>query len=170
MERFLSSVDKISEAAFKVTMWLIIPLFGSLFYEVIARYGFKAPTIWSYDLTYMLYGIMFILCSPYVLSRNKHVRIDLFYEKFSPKTKNLIDAILYVVFFFPAISVLLIKGTEYAIFSWKMGETSSVSPWRPPLYPLKTIFAIAVFLLLLQGIVQFIRIVRELKKGGGANG
>jgi len=170
MKKFLYIIDRTNEIVFKAIMWLIFPLFFSLFYEVVARYGFRSPTIWSYDLTYMLYGTMFILCSPYVLGKNKHVRIDLFYERFSPKVKNLVDAILYVVFFFPAITVLLYKGIEYAITSWKIGETSGASPWRPPLYPLKTIFAIALFLLLFQGIVQFIKILHQLKEGEKVNG
>lgn len=165
MKRFLSLVDKTSENLFKITMWLIFPLFLSLFYEVVVRYGFRSPTAWSYDVTYMLYGAMFILCSPYVLSQNKHVRIDLFYERFSPRGRNIVDAVLYLIFFFPPVTVLLFKGIEYAAFSWRIGERSSLSPWRPPLYPLKTIFAIAIFLLLLQGIVQFIKILQQIKKG-----
>lgn len=164
MGKVFSVVDKISEAVFKAVMWLIFPLFGGLFYEVVARYAFKAPTVWSYDVTYMLYGTMFVLCAPYVLRENKHVRIDLFYERFSVKTKARVDAILYVAFFFPAISVLCVKGIEYAILSWKIGETSSVSPWRPPLYPLKTIFAIAMLMLLLQGVIQFMRIINGMKE------
>lgn len=165
MDRFISFADKLSEVTAKIFAWLIIPLVLGLFYEVIARYAFKAPTVWAYDLTYMLYGTMFIMGSSYALCKDRHIRIDVFYQRFSPRQKGIIDACLYLIFFFPAIIVLFIKGIDYAAFSWQMREVSSAGAWRPPLYPLKMVLPVAMFVMLLQGIAQFIRSLR-LAKGG----
>lgn len=169
MDRVLRGIDKLSEYCSKAFAWLIIPMVGGLFYEVIARYVFNAPTIWAYDLTYMLYGALFVMGSAYALSQNRHVRIDVFYANFSSRQKGIVDVILYLVLFFPPILVLLIKGVEYAAFSWSMKELSIAGAWRPPLYPLKTIFPIAMAVLLLQGVAQFIRSLRRARGSEGTS-
>jgi len=164
VDSILRRIDKLSEYSAKLFAWLIIPMVGGLFYEVVARYVFGAPTEWSYDLTYMLYGVLFVMASAWALSTNRHVRIDVVYAKFNPRAQGVVDAILYLLFFFPAIIVLLIKGIEYAQFSWSMKEVSSAGAWRPPLYPLKTVFPVAMALLLFQGIAEFIRSIRRASR------
>lgn len=165
MKRLFMYIDKLSEYAAKVFAWLILPMVFALFYEVVARYVFNRPTIWSYDLTYMLYGALFIMASAYALSLNRHVRIDVFYRLFPPRWKGIVDAVLYIVLFFPVVGILLVKGVDYAALSWAQGEVSSAGAWRPPIYPLKTVFPVAMFILLLQGLVQFLRSLR-LATGG----
>jgi TRAP-type mannitol/chloroaromatic compound transport system permease small subunit len=165
MKRLFMYVDKLSEYAAKAFAWLILPMVFALFYEVVARYVFNAPTIWSYDLTYMLYGALFIMASAYALSINRHVRIDVFYRLFPPRWKGIVDAALYVVLFFPVVGILLVKGVDYAALSWAQKEVSIAGAWRPPIYPLKTLFPVAMFILLLQGLVQFVRSL-QLAKGG----
>lgn len=160
MNIFLKSIDKISVVSGKLFAWLIIPLVVGLLYEVVARYVFNAPTLWAYDLTYMLYGAHFIMAAAYLLSLGGHIRIDVFYNHFSPRGKAIIDLCGYVVLFFPVIVALLIYGIEYALFSWSMGERTSISAWRPIIYPLKAIFALGILLLLLQGVAMFIRNLR----------
>ena len=169
MDRVLGGIDKLSEYCSKAFAWLIIPMVGGLFYEVVARYAFNAPTIWAYDLTYMLYGALFVMGSAYALSQNRHVRIDVFYANFSSRRKGIVDVILYLVLFFPPVLVLVIKGIDYAAFSWSMKEVSSAGAWRPPLYPLKAIFPMAMAVLLLQGVAQFIRSLRRARGSEGAS-
>jgi TRAP-type mannitol/chloroaromatic compound transport system permease small subunit len=161
MNKVFDLVDKTNEMVYKAASWIILPLFLGLFYEVVARYFFNAPTVWAYDLTYMLYGTMFVLGSPHVLRINRHIRVDLFYEKFSEKKKRVVDLVLYLVFFFPATIALFIKSIDYTIFAWKVGEKASSGAWRPSLVPLRLVFSVALFLLLAQGIVCFIRILLQ---------
>ncbi len=165
MKRLLSLIDRLSEYAGKAFAWLIVPLVGGLVYEVVSRYVFNAPTRWSYDITYMLYGTLFIMVSAYAIQLDRHVRIDVFYRKFPPRWKGITDATLYLVLFFPVVIVLLVKGIDYAAHSWAIREVSSAGAWRPPLYPLKTVFPIAMFLMLLQGLAQFVRSL-QVAKGG----
>lgn len=160
MNVFLRFADRLSEYCSRIFAWLIVPMVGGLFYEVVARYVFDAPTVWAYDLTYMLYGTLFIMGSAYALSKNRHVRIDVFYQSFSPRWKGIADACLYLLLFFPPMVVLLVKGVSYAAHSWSMHEVSPAGAWRPPLYPLKTVLPVAVSVLLVQGLAQFIRSVR----------
>lgn len=157
MNVFLKLADKLSEGCSKVFALLIIPMVAGLFYEVVARYAFDAPTVWAYDLTYMLYGTLFVMGSAYALSKNRHVRIDVFYRSFSPKWQGITDACLYLLLFFPVIVVLFVKGISYVALSWHMHECSPAGAWRPPIYPLKTVLPVALFVLGLQGVAQFIR-------------
>ena len=99
-------IDAFSEWSGKAVSWLILPLVFSLTYEGIARYLFNAPTLWAYDLSYMLYGAIFMLGAHYTLQRGAHIRTDMLWEKFSPRVKGRIDAIAYIFFFFPDMILL----------------------------------------------------------------
>jgi TRAP-type mannitol/chloroaromatic compound transport system permease small subunit len=158
-------IDSISEWTGRLIAWLIIPLVGGLSYEVFARYLFDAPTIWAYDTTYMLYGSHFMLGAGYTLLKKGHIRTDIFYNKFSPRLQGTIDATLYLLFFFPGIIYFLWAGAAEAIHSWSLLERSDASPWRPPLYPFKTVIPIAAFLLLIQGVSEFLKSLHAARKG-----
>lgn len=157
--RTIEVIDRIGDVCGKVVAWSIIPLVGGLTWEVIARYGFNAPTEWAYDITYMLYGTHFMLGAAYTLLRGGHIRTDMLYEKFSPRTKGIVDAVGYLIFFFPAVIALLVAGADAAIHSWSILEKSEISPWRPPIYPFKTVVPVAALLLLLQGVSELLKSV-----------
>ena len=151
------SVDNISKFSGKAVAWLIPLLILELVYDTAARYIFNAPTAWSYDISYMLYGSAFMGGASYPLLLDEHVRIEIIYEKFSPKARAIIDAAGYLLFFFPSMLSFLYFGTLFTLNSWELHETSGVSMWSPPIYPFKAIIPITAFLLILQGGVQFTR-------------
>jgi TRAP-type mannitol/chloroaromatic compound transport system permease small subunit len=157
LQLYLRVTDTISEWAGKLFSWLILPLVAALFYEVVARYAFNAPTVWAWDMSYMLYGALFMLGAAYTLRLEGHVRVDVFYRLLRPRWRAVIDLLLYLIFFFPAMIVLLKYGMDYAWYAWSIQERAAVSPWRPPIYPLKTVIPVAAFLLLLQGVAQWVR-------------
>lgn len=154
---FSKSVDTISEWSGKIFAWLIIGMIAAITYEVVARYIFNAPTIWAYDMTYMLYGTLFMMGAAYTLRHGAFIRVDVFYRRFPPRQKAIIESCMYLLFFFPPLIVLLLKGIDYAQFAWHIKETTLMSPWRAPIYPFKTVLPVGVGLLLLQGVVEFIR-------------
>lgn len=161
-------IDRLSKWIGKGSGWLIALLIAELVYDTIARYVFNAPTAWSYDITYMLYGAAFMGGASYTLLLDEHVRIEIIYEKVSRRSRAVIDAIGYVIFFFPSMGALLYFGTDFTIKSWKLLETSGESMWSPPIYPFKTIIPITALLLILQGIVEFTRCLVSIKKGGSS--
>lgn len=161
----IKTIDAFSEWSGKLFAWMMVPLFLGLTYEVVARYVFNAPTQWAFDVTYMLYGSHFMLGAAFTLMKGGHIRTDIFYEKFSPKAKGVVDAIGYLVFFFPAVLFLLIAGGDAAFRSWRMLEKSEISPWRPPIYPFKTVIPIAALLLLVQGVAEFLKSVYAVRTG-----
>jgi TRAP-type mannitol/chloroaromatic compound transport system permease small subunit len=158
-------IDRLSEWIGKGSAWLIPLLIVELVYDTVARYIFNSPTAWSYDISYMLYGAAFMGGAAYTLLLDEHVRIEIIYENVSPKSRAIIDAIGYLIFFFPSMGALLYFGTEFTIKSWKILETSGESMWSPPIYPFKTIIPIAAVLLIFQGIVKFARCLITIAKG-----
>ena len=154
---FVQTIDAMSEWSGQIFCWLVIPLTASLTYEVLARYLFGAPTIWAYDLSYMLYGIHFMLGAGYTLLQGGHIRTDIFYQNWAPRTRAWVDALLYLLFFFPGMMFFFWMGTQEAVQSWSILERSDASPWRPLLSPLKTALPLGALLVLIQGISEFIK-------------
>lgn len=141
----------------KAAAWLIVPLIGALVYEVVARYGFNNPTMWAYDITYMLYGTLFMLGAAYTLGRDGHVRADFLFNILSPRTQGLIDGAFTLFLFFPAMLFFTIATFDYAAVSWMRGERIITSPWMPVIYPLKTVMPVTGALLLVQGVSELLK-------------
>lgn len=165
MIRLIRGISAISEFAGKAAAWLILPLAFSIGYEVLARYLFSAPTTWAFDTSLMMYGAYFMLASAYTLSRNSHVRGDIFYRKWSDRTQAIIDLTLYILVFFPAMLALVWVGFDFFWNSFLIRETSAFSPYRRPIYPLKAVIPVAAFLLLIQGVAQVLRCVIAIRTG-----
>ncbi|HKZ04755.1 MAG TPA: TRAP transporter small permease subunit [Methylomirabilota bacterium] len=135
-------------------------------YEVTARYAFNAPTVWAYDLTYMLFGAQFMLAGAFTLLRGGHIRTDVFYERWSPRTRATIDAVSYVFFYFPGMLFVLYAGAGEAWSAWLIGERSDWSPWRPVIYPLKAVIPVTAALMVLQGLSELIKCLRVIRGTG----
>jgi TRAP-type mannitol/chloroaromatic compound transport system permease small subunit len=161
----LKTIDQISTWTGKAVSWLVPILILELVYDTAARYLFNAPTEWSFDISYMLYAAIFLLAAAYTLHKNEHVRIELMYDKFPSRGRAFLDCFGYIIFFFPAMAALVYYGSLFAWESWMLRETSNLSMWQPPIYPLKTILPLAAFLLTLQGMAIFIRSLRTLIQG-----
>jgi TRAP-type C4-dicarboxylate transport system permease small subunit len=100
----------------------------SLVYEVVARYVFDSPTLWAYDMTFMLYGAFFMLGSAYTLQRKGHIRTDSFYGGWSPRRQGIVDAVCYMVMFMPFAAIFLWFGWGYFFKAFMTGETLRQQP------------------------------------------
>ena len=141
----------------KTAAWLIIPMTGALVYEVVARYIFNAPTIWAYDVTYILAGSLFMLGAAFALRQGSHVRADFLLSSQNPRWQALIDIVLYLLVYFPAVALFFQTSFDFAFQSWMQGETFPQSPWMPIIYPLKTVMPVTLALLFIQGIAEFLK-------------
>ena len=158
-------IDKFTDRTGVWIAWLNVPLVIVVAWEVIARYFFHAPTLWSFDVTYMLYGTIFMLGAAYALHKGAHIRTDFFYEKWSTKTKGMVDSISYILFFFPSIVMLLAASGSEAWYAYSINETSEQTPWRPILWPYKTVVPVTCVLLLIQGLSEVIKSTYAWRKG-----
>jgi len=155
--RAVRVIDKFTDTTGTWVAWLNVPLVLAVAYEVFARYAFNAPTLWSFDVTYMLYGTIFMLGAAYALHKGAHIRTDFFFEKWSIRTKGIIDSIAYIVFFFPSIVVFGWVGWTEGFYAFQIGETSEQTPWRPILWPFKMVVLLACLLLRIQGVSETIK-------------
>ena len=165
MQKALLFVDKVSTWVGHAFSWLIVGLTLLVTWEVFSRYALDDPHAWAFDAMAMLYGSMFMMAGAYTLAKNGHVRGDVLYGFFRPRTQATIDLILYIVFFIPGVIALTYAGYYYAADSWRIDEHSNVTSGGPPIYPFKTIIPLAGAILLVQGIVEIIRCVICLKQG-----
>jgi TRAP-type mannitol/chloroaromatic compound transport system permease small subunit len=163
--RLVRVIDGISEWSGRLFAWLIVPLVVGATYEVFARYLFNRPTIWAYDLSYMLYGAHFMLGAGYTLLKGGHIRTDIFYQNWSPRTQGKVDALLYLFLFFPGMIFFFWMGGQEGWQSFTIGERSDASPWRPYIYPLKLVIPVTALLILVQGVSELIKSAHLALKG-----
>jgi len=163
-QRLLHAADRLSTWVGKTASWLIVVLMTVVCVEVVKRYALNAPTAWIYDVNNMMYGTLFMMAGAYTLAKNNHVRGDVLYGFFMPRTQAWIDLVLYVVFFLPGIVALTYAGWTYSLEALAIREkTFSATPL--PLYPFKFVVPIAGGMLLLQGIVEIVRCVVCIRDG-----
>jgi TRAP-type mannitol/chloroaromatic compound transport system permease small subunit len=165
MQKLLLTVDKISTFAGQAFAWLIVSLTLLISWEVFSRYVLDAPHAWAFDVMIIMYGSLFMMAGAYTLSKCGHVRGDVLYGFFEPRTQATIDLILYIVFFLPGVFALTYAGYFFAAESWAMNEHSSITSNGPPLYHFKTVLPLAGGILFLQGLVEIIRCVICIQKG-----
>ncbi|WP_198085140.1 TRAP transporter small permease subunit [Variovorax sp. E3] len=164
MQSFLLAVDRFSTWIGKTFAWCALLLTLLISWEVFSRYALNNPHAWVLDAQIMLYGAMFMTAGAYTLSKNGHVRGDVLYGFFRPRTQAIVDLVLYIVFFLPGIVALTWAGWVYAGESLAIREqTFSAEPL--PLYPFKFIIPLAGFTLLLQGMAEIIRCVQCIQRG-----
>jgi TRAP-type mannitol/chloroaromatic compound transport system permease small subunit len=161
----ISAIDRFTDITGSIVAWLSVPLVGSVAFEVIARYLFNAPTIWAYDITYMLYGAVFMLGAAYALHKGAHIRTDFFWEAFSTRKKGVIDTISYIVFFFPSLTILMLISWHEAEYAFRINEMSDQTPWRPILWPFKAIVPAACLLLMIQGFSELLKSLYMARTG-----
>lgn len=141
---------------------LIVPLVLSTCYEVFARYLFNAPTIWAYEVGYMLTGSHFLLGLAFTLRAGDHIRIDIFSGRFSPRTRALIDLAGYTVLM-PMLVWLTLALSRYFWTGYLSSEKSGQSAFNMPVWPFRLVFVTAFFLLTLQVIAEMIKLGRVLR-------
>ena len=152
MQGLLIAIDKVNTWVGKIFSWSILAMTFVIVYEVFSRYVFSAPTTWAYDVSYMLYGTLFMMAGPYALSRNGHVRGDFLYRKWSPRVQATVDLTLYILFFFAAVLALIYSGWGFFKISYMFNERSAFSPDGPPMWPFKMLIPLVGVLMLLQGL------------------
>jgi TRAP-type mannitol/chloroaromatic compound transport system permease small subunit len=165
MQQLLLTIDKISTFVGQAFSWLIVALTFLISWEVFSRYMLDRPHAWAFDVMIIMYGTLFMMAGAYTLSKAGHVRGDVLYGFFEPRTQASIDLVLYILFFLPGVFALTYAGYYFAAESWAMSEHSSITAEGPPIYPFKTMLPLAGAFLFVQGIVEIIRCVICIQQG-----
>ena len=144
---------------------LVVPLVVANTVEVFMRYVVGRPTDWAIETTVMSYGSLFMLGAAYALQKGAHVRTDMFWEKFSDRTKGIIDGIAYAVLFLPTMAILFYLSINEFVYAWSIGERSTMTAWQPPLWPFRAVVPLAAALLFLQGISELMKSIWAARTG-----
>jgi TRAP-type mannitol/chloroaromatic compound transport system permease small subunit len=163
LDRFIYGVDHLSKTVGHAFAWCLAILTLGTTYEVVVRYAFNAPTSWAFDFSYLMYGAMFYMAGAYTLSRGGHVRADMFYRLWRPRTQAMVELVLYVIFFFPGVLALVVAGWGYGFESMRIREVSVNSPIGVPIWPLKMLIPFGAGLLALQGLAEVLRCIQCIR-------
>lgn len=156
IERFTGNIG------FLVSL-IIIPLIVATCYEVFSRYVFGAPTIWAFELGYILTGVHFLLGAAITLMKGTHIRIDLLYQRFSDRTKAAVDITLYLLLFLPFLILLCDALQDYALRAFMSGERTGQSAWNPPIWPFRMLITLGFAMLTLQVIAEILKCAAVLR-------
>ncbi len=180
-------IDVLNLWAGKLTCLLLIPLMLAMVFEVVSRKAFAVmvendlgdlareiglgPTLWVYDTSRMLGGVIFMAAAAYALMRGVHIRADFLFRNWTSKTQATVDATLYLAFYFPAMLFFFWSALEYGLdafgrdmFNSSGWERASDSTWAPILWPARIFMPIGAFLLLLQGLPELFRAFHQMGK------
>ena len=162
MQAILLTIDRISGSFGLLAGWIVLPLILATVYEVMSRYLFNAPTIWAYELGYMLTGANFLLGSAFALREKAHIRIDVLYTQFNPRVKAAVDTVGYLLLFLPLGFWLSYRLAIYAFDAYSSGQLSGESAWNPVIWPFRVVFFTGFLLLSVQALAELIRSVSNL--------
>ncbi len=155
MKWYIKMVDTLNEWVGKIFCWLLVPLVCITALEVFMRYVMQRPTIWAWDVNIQIFAALTFLGGGYALLEKSHVTVDVFTIKMSPRMQAVVHLITSSIFFFGVV-ILIIKGWEMFMMSWKVGERMPTI-WAPPYYWMKLLVPLGSFLLLLQGSSEFLK-------------
>lgn len=154
--RYLVLQDGLSDVVGRAISWLTLAMIGVLVLEIVARYFLNAPTIWAHETSTMLYGAFCMLAGSYTLRHRGHVRSEVIYGLMHPRVKAACDLVVYTLGLV-VLGVFLKLAVEFAAHSWEVREYSNKSIWQPVVYPIKTVIPLAVGLVILQNIAEWLR-------------
>ncbi len=137
-----------------VAYWAIVAVFV-YYYEVLARYVFNSPTNWVHESMFLMFGMQYMISGAYAYREDQHVRVDVFYSKFSRRGKAMADIVSSVFFFIFTITMLW-TGWRFAADAVANHE-SSFTEWGIQYWPVKLSLPIGAALIILQGLSKLIK-------------
>lgn len=174
--RFSAGIDWINERIGKLTGWLVLAAVLVSASNATARYGFNSGSNAWLELQWYLFGGVFLLGAGYTLKNNEHIRIDIVSGKLTPRTRNIIDLLGHLLFLLPLCALMLWLGVPFFWRAFMSGEISS-SAGGLTIWPAKLLVPAGFFLLLLQGVSEFIKriavmqgLIEEPYARGGSHG
>lgn len=157
MKQCVYLIDEFTERLGRLLAWLIPLMMLGTAAVVIMRYGFgQGMTALQESVTY-LHGTVFMLGAAYTLKHGGHVRVDIFYHRFSPRAKAWVDSIGSIVFLLPLCGLILITSWEFTANAWVIREASVEPGGLPFVYLLKSLLPLMAINLALQGVAELLR-------------
>ncbi len=162
----IRAIDWFTETVGIVMAFVFVPLllFPNV-YEVFSRYVLNDPTIWALDTTTYAFGALFMLAGSYALQQGAHVRTDMLWDKFSDRTKGIIDCCAFLLLFLPTMAILTWSSWDDFIYSMSINEKSNSGAWQPVIWPLRAIIPLSCAMLFLQGCSELMKSFWAVRSG-----
>jgi len=164
MKSYIRIIDKLNERIGRGVSWLTIILVLVTCYDVVVRYVFRESSVAFQEIEWHLFAILFLVGGAYTLKIDDHVRVDIFYTKFSTERKALVDFVGSIIFLIPFCLLAIYASKDFVVNSFLVKETSPDAGGLPARYILKAFIPLSFFLLLLQGIALCFKSYLNLKK------
>ncbi len=158
----LDYINKITGAFGFLAALLVIPLAGIVVYEIGMRFIFNLPTVWVYDVSWLIFGAMFLLGGAYTLREDRHVRVDIIFRLFPKKMQKFIELAFFLAVLLPMSGALVWRGIIFALVAYQGNEMLSTTLFVFPAWRAKVFIPIGFSLLFLQGLACAVDIL--LKK------
>jgi TRAP-type mannitol/chloroaromatic compound transport system permease small subunit len=155
--RAIGAIDRFTGRFVYVVALLLAPLVLANVVEVVMRYVLGSPTVWAADVTVMSYGSLFMLGSAYALLKGAHVRTDIFWNGYSQRTQGIIDSAAYLFLFLPVMGLIFAISIDDAVYSFSIDERSTLSLWRPIMWPFRAVIPLAAALMFAQGVSELLK-------------
>lgn len=165
-QRLAQRLERVTLVIGHAVAWTTLAMTLLMVLVVALRYGFGIGNIALQESVMYLHGILFMLGAGYTLARDEHVRVDIFYQHFSPRRKALVDLLGTLLLLLPVCLLILVASWDYVIASWQSGEGSADAGGLPFIYLLKTLLLVMPVLLLMQGLVEAVRAALRLRDPG----
>ena len=160
--------DALSEAAGRLAAVLAITVVALVFGLVLARYGFGAGSVAAQEAVLWLHASIFLLGLSYALKHDAHVRVDVFSQRWSARTRAWVEFGAGLALLLPFCVFMVLISWDYVAASWASAEGSRDPGGLPGWYLLKSLMPLSAGLLALQGLAQTLRALRRALAGGAA--
>jgi TRAP-type mannitol/chloroaromatic compound transport system permease small subunit len=159
VQTIISILERITGALGLIAAVMVLPLVIGMTYEVVSRYAFRAPTVWAFEIAYMLMGTIFMFGMAYALKHKHHVSVDFLYNMLGARAKAVVDVIGYLLVL-PAVAWIAYELHDYALRAYLTGRRSGQSAWNPVIWPYRTVLFIGFTVLALQLVLEIVKSLR----------
>ena len=153
----LNVVESFTETTGRLIAWLTMLMVVLVMIVVVTRYFLEVGSIALQESVTYLHCLVFMLGLAFTLKHDGHVRVDIFYRGFSPKSKAMVNLLGGIFFLVPVCLLIFFTSWNYVLASWAIHETSAENNGLPFVYLLKTLMLLMPATLLLQGVAEIIK-------------
>lgn len=150
-------IDIFTDRSGRLVAWLVLAMALLTTIVVVLRYGFNTGSIMAQEAVTYMHGCLFMLGAAYALKNESHVRVDIFYRNFSPRTRAWVNSLGGIVFLMPLCAFICFASWNYVSESWAIYETSPEPGGIPAVYLLKSLLPLMAITLFLQGVAETLR-------------
>lgn len=157
LKSFINFIESINEYLGRGVSWITFGLVVLVFVDVVMRYAFKTSFVFVQEMEWHMFSVIFLLGAGYTLLHDEHVRVDIFYQRMSKKSRAWINLLGTTFFLFPGCYMIIATAIPFAMDSYSVMEGSPDPGGVPFRFILKACVPVGFVFVMLQGISLFLK-------------